>query len=525
MYITLFLSRNKKCSPTAKVIARSASRLNLVDPGSAFVLWFYEKGTMMNTRKFYRTSLIAATALILVLGTFIFPTKSVKAAIFTVNEYGEGYDGACDEDCSLRDAVAEANASAGADTIVLPAGTYFLSQPGITDTTGDIDIRDELVITGAGSALTIIHANTTLLDRIFDVDSSTNSLGLTGLTLEGGNTTTGKGGAIFSNYNNLNFEDVVIRNSTAAAEGGGVYMEGGGLFLLHSEISGNHSGGDGGGVNCFGASLVTTESVIRNNTAAGEGGGIYVNSGELNITTSRVEGNSGGKGGGIFVFMGNSPFSLSQSLVKGNTSGNEGGGIYLYSYGTSQADIVNSTISGNLALNNGGGIYSEMPVNIRHSTIAENQADTDHSEHFTPTGGGIYGYRATGVFHISNSILANNTGNYWGLDPNNDCYLGVGGSVASQGYNLVEYPGICGFSATGDRVSVDPHLGPLQDNGGLTHTYALLPGSPAVDKGDPAFAPPPDFDQRGFPRVFGSRIDMGAYEAQFIKIYMPILMR
>jgi hypothetical protein len=371
MYITLFLSRNKKCSPTAKVIARSASRLNLVDPGSAFVLWFYEKGTMMNTRKFYRTSLIAATALILVLGTFIFPTKSVKAAIFTVNEYGEGYDGACDEDCSLRDAVAEANASAGADTIVLPAGTYFLSQPGITDTTGDIDIRDELVITGAGSALTIIHANTTLLDRIFDVDSSTNSLGLTGLTLEGGNTTTGKGGAIFSNYNNLNFEDVVIRNSTAAAEGGGVYMEGGGLFLLHSEISGNHSGGDGGGVNCFGASLVATESVIKNNTG-GDGGGIYVNSGGLTITTSRVEGNSGGKGGGIFVFMGNSPFSLSQSLVKGNTSGNEGGGIYLYSYGTSQADIVNSTISGNLALNNGGGIYSEMPVNIRHTPTTVN---------------------------------------------------------------------------------------------------------------------------------------------------------
>ena len=457
------------------------------------------------------------------LGALFSPTTPVKAASFTVTRTDDSYDGACDTDCSLRDAVAEANSSAGADTIVLPAGTYTLSAAGVTDTTGDIDIRDELVITGAGSALTTIHANTTLLDRILDVDFSTNSLGLTGLTLEGGNTT-GKGGAIFSFLNILNFEDVMIRNNTASAEGGGVYMEGGSLHMLRSEISGNHSGSAGGGFNGFGASLVATESVIKNNTG-GDGGGIYVNGGGLTITTSRVEGNSGGKGGGIFVFIGNSPFTLTQSLVKGNTSGDYGGGIYLHSYGTGQVDIINSTISGNLALNNGGGIYTETPVNISHSTIAENQADTDHSEKWTPTGGGIYGYRATAVFHISNSILANNTGNYFGLDPNNDCYLGLSSSIASQGYNLVEYRGNCDFTGSGELLALDPHLGPLQDNGGLTHTYALLPGSPAVDKGDPAFTPPPDFDQRGFPRVFNLRIDMGAYEAQITRIYMPILMR
>ena len=47
-------------------------------------------------------------------------------------------------------------------------------------------------------------------------------------------------------------------------------------------------------------------------------------------------------------------------------------------------------------------------------------------------------------------------------------------------------------------------------------THALLPGSPAIDAGDPAFIPPPDFDQRGagFPRKVGIRIDIGAFELQ-----------
>ena len=66
----------------------------------------------------------------------------------------------------------------------------------------------------------------------------------------------------------------------------------------------------------------------------------------------------------------------------------------------------------------------------------------------------------------------------------------------------------------------------LADNGGPTWTHALLPGSPAIDAGDPAAMAGvddvPDFDQRGSPftRVFdgdgagGARIDIGAFELQ-----------
>jgi hypothetical protein len=67
---------------------------------------------------------------------------------------------------------------------------------------------------------------------------------------------------------------------------------------------------------------------------------------------------------------------------------------------------------------------------------------------------------------------------------------------------------------------IDPLLGPLLDNGGPTLTHALLPGSPAINIGDPTAVPGaggvPLYDQRGepFTRVFGGRIDIGAFESQ-----------
>ncbi|MEM9352643.1 MAG: choice-of-anchor Q domain-containing protein [Planctomycetota bacterium] len=69
-------------------------------------------------------------------------------------------------------------------------------------------------------------------------------------------------------------------------------------------------------------------------------------------------------------------------------------------------------------------------------------------------------------------------------------------------------------------LGFDPFLGPLQDNGGPTPTHALLPGSPAIDAGDPSALAGvdgvPEFDQRGpgFTRVAGAAIDIGAFEVQ-----------
>src|SRR5207245_8353591 len=94
---------------------------------------------------------------------------SAVAATFTVNATDDRVDanpgdGHCDADsatpgdqCTLRAAVQEANASPGADTIMLPAGTYKLKLAGIDEdaaATGDLDIVGDVTIVGAGSKTT-----------------------------------------------------------------------------------------------------------------------------------------------------------------------------------------------------------------------------------------------------------------------------------------------------------------------------------------------------------------------------------
>jgi hypothetical protein len=96
----------------------------------------------------------------------------------------------------------------------------------------------------------------------------------------------------------------------------------------------------------------------------------------------------------------------------------------------------------------------------------------------------------------------------------------IGGGVIGGTYNLLGTGGLAnginGNLVGSSESPIDPLLGPLQDNGGPTLTHALLPGSPAINVGDPGFTPPPDFDQRGAPysRIAGGRIDIGAFEVQ-----------
>jgi hypothetical protein len=93
--------------------------------------------------------------------------------------------------------------------------------------------------------------------------------------------------------------------------------------------------------------------------------------------------------------------------------------------------------------------------------------------------------------------------------------------MTSNGYNLSS-DGSCDFSGPGDLNNTDPKLGPLQNNGGPTQTQALLPGSPAIDAGNPSGCTDNKgnllkTDQRGAPRPGKedtSGCDMGAYERQ-----------
>ena len=98
--------------------------------------------------------------------------------------------------------------------------------------------------------------------------------------------------------------------------------------------------------------------------------------------------------------------------------------------------------------------------------------------------------------------------------------------IFSEGFNLVGFGNVTGsFTNRGDqRFATDEtiKLAPLGDYGGPTRTHALLPGSAAIDTGNPSVASPPVFDQRGpdFLRIADgdgdeiARIDKGAFETE-----------
>jgi hypothetical protein len=139
----------------------------------------------------------------------------------------------------------------------------------------------------------------------------------------------------------------------------------------------------------------------------------------------------------------------------------------------------------------------------------------------------------TSTAFIKNSIIAGNRGERSSVNHGGADVFDPYGSknFISGGYNLVGNAAATaivgnaaansGFNGPGDQAGtrdhpIDPRLGPLGSNGGRTSTHALLPGSPAIDAGDPKFVPPQEFDQRGpgSPRIWNARVDIGAFEAE-----------
>jgi hypothetical protein len=244
----------------------------------------------------------------------------------------------------------------------------------------------------------------------------------------------------------------------------------------------------GGGIHNRGTLVIADCAVTENASGTifsgdAKGGGIY-NGGTLTIVNSTVSRNSVhswdylGVGGGIYN---GSKLTLINSTVSHNTAGSLSGSGY------------------------GAGVYNALnrTLKIYHTTIVRNGGD----EFGGALGGGIFDL---GQLHMHNSIVAsNNRSKFSGSD--------LYGSLTTSRYNLIgSARGGSGYSRDTDLLDVDPLLGPLADNGGTTLTHALLPGSPAIDAGDPNPADPPEWDQRGpgFPRIVNGRIDIGALEVQ-----------
>ncbi|MEI6047059.1 MAG: choice-of-anchor Q domain-containing protein, partial [Chloroflexota bacterium] len=239
---------------------------------------------------------------------------------------------------------------------------------------------------------------------------------------------------------------------------------------------------------------------------------------KLSLTNLTLTGGNAEEGGAIYNYGGT--VLLSASSLYANTANNYGGAIYNYGTVTdyfgkiisnsSTLELSNSSLYANTA-HYGGAIYNKGDVKVTYATFLNNSVAD-------PGNGGTFNNNS-GTFTLKNSLVQGDSaicsGNF---------------SPTDGGYNLeVEATGnpTCGFSGTSSTITT-AKLGTPGDNGGLTSTIALLPGSPAIDAipfsacnvpilgGLSPFAPIESTayttDQRGITRPQGSGCDIGAFE-------------
>ncbi|MDJ0770626.1 MAG: choice-of-anchor Q domain-containing protein [Ilumatobacter sp.] len=560
---------------------------------------------------------------------------------FLVTKTDDTADGVCDSDCSLREAIAAANATGGDDTITLPAGQYDLT----------LYLEDELhveretgttSVIGAGAETTVIDA-TRLGDlgpswrwRVISVGYHA-GLELVGVTITGGYTVTGadKDGAGVLNMNGtLTITNSIIEDNWSGEDGGGISNQLGTATITNSIIRNNSTNPPeystwsvGGGIYNSGTMTIVGSTIVSNESSndgggVGSDGGVLSNDAELHVVNTLIAGNTAQRGGGIFSGDGTSTIT-DATVVDNQTFGyfSGGGGIFNWDVMTITDSVIdgNSTTSTSFYIEtgSGGGVQNRYPgdLTITGTTITNNTATNDQwdtSPLLGGRGGGVI--NAGGIATIENSTIAGNTAamvDRW--DPYGYPYLdgGAGGGVAhmlyvvlpagycpvtvldgvtitdntaahgggvnsrweddllglygrgnwpslvvddpyslecpdfyvtnsiiagnhatisagtedswggytSVGYNLVGVGTGAPSGGPGDVATADPMLSPLADFGGPTETYALLPGSPAIDAG----ATDLTVDQRAIARPQGAADDIGAFEVDAGPNAAPVL--
>ena len=363
--------------------------------------------------------------------------------------------------CTLRAAIIEANALAGADVVDMPAdSTFTLSIEGRGEDaafTGDLDITDSLTIIffASGTPPVIDAAG---IDRVFDVRTDSGTVNLLGLDITGGDANQpgdAAGGGVAVGFGDTDVNISFCRvHGNIATFGGGLYNDGDNTAIFGSEIYDNEEDDgagspEGSGIRNRGTLLVE-DSAVHDNRRVGAAGGSAVSSGP--------------------------PFSGSPVL-----------------------ELRNSTVSGN----DGAGVAVEATtLTLRNSTIVANAL-------------GVAAADMSGLQVVfKSSIVA--------LNANADCNLSAAATFNTNSYNL-DSDDSCGLSeGSTNYPGVDPLLSQLGFFGGPTPTHRPYTDSPVIDSGHPAITAvgctdedqrfverPIDYDGNGI-----ARCDVGAFELE-----------
>lgn len=311
--------------------------------------------------------------------------------------------------CTLRAAIEETNALPGPDRIILPAGIYPLDIPGMNEDaggSGDLDITDHLILSGAGPDETIIDAGG--LDRVLDLFGPDTEVAISGLTIRNGRLPPGL--------------------ATDEAGGGGI-RNAAILSLTGVRLQGNRVNGtspaDAGGGLFNTATCVLRNSTIDQNRAASGGGVANQNGSSLEIQASTLSDNQSETGAGLFN---KGRAKVANSTLSGNRAQESdlsaGGGIL--NRGT--LELVQSTLANNQASEGGGGISNEGELSLVNTLLAANiSGDCDLPWALTSLGHNLDSDATCGLSAATDLS---------GLDPKIDSLASHGGPTKTHGLLL-----------------------------------------------------------------------------------------
>jgi len=397
---------------------------------------------------------------------------------------------------------------------------------------------------------------------IISVDDDSTTV-LDGFTVINGNATAGGdivvesinvykngGGGMKNLYSSPTISNCSFTNNNAAY-GGGMYNTDCSLIITNSTFSANTSADKGGGVFNYLSTLILTNCEFVANTGF-YGGGLWIWGHSTSITNCSFLNNVADEGGGIYNYAASS-LTITKCIFSANVGNAQGGGIYnqvtspiikqsnfyantsaagggLYNLEASP-NISNCSFSFNTATN-GGGVMHQLGFDATFTNC------TFYGNNATEHGGGIYNEGGEGGSGRTMALLTNCI--FWGNTKNSDPTVlgadienlitafsgtGINYSILQLVNNTTNYPVATSSglrSGNGMKFAVDPLFVNANDPDGVDNILstaddglALQNNSPAVEEGT-NIGITATADITGAPRIQNPRIDMGAYENQYI---------
>ncbi|MBX7105048.1 MAG: hypothetical protein K1X57_13265 [Gemmataceae bacterium] len=442
--------------------------------------------------------------------------RTVPATFTVLNTNDGAVAAAGDLPGSLRQAIFDANALPGADSIVIDAslgGQTLLLGFGELLVTEGVTITGPALLPGNVPNFTI---DALLGSRHFNLNSATakDSFSISRLNLlQGSGADFGGSISLRSPDDNVTLTDMVLSSNTTGNFGGAFGAASintspnpqpamGTINITRCSFTNNVNNLNFGGA-------VSLEA--QSNSAAGP---VVTSGWKLNITDSNFDNNasiSNGNGGALFVRMiGGAVVNVSGTTFSNNQATGYGGAVSILTAVGGPVTFSNCTFSGNTATNAatgrgaavaiGGG--NSGPVNFYNCTITGN---------VNLTGGAIAQTSGSSNITLESTITYGNIVTTPGLAPDFS-----GGKIIAKNSIIENSTGGASFTNNGGNiigVAGNPVLQPLANNGGLWPTHLPGPFSPAREAGINPLALAFDARGAGFPRTLGAKTDIGAIES------------